>query len=82
MVSTRSPAETGLPGRGSPTRSTGESVISVSDLRMRYGTLDVLDGVSFSAQQGEVPALLGPNDAGKSTTIEILEASGCGRAGR
>jgi len=52
---------------------TGEPVINVENLRMRYGTHDVLDGVSFTAHQGEVLALLGPNGAGKSTTIEILE---------
>ncbi|MEV4626104.1 ABC transporter ATP-binding protein [Micromonospora sp. NPDC049523] len=40
---------------------------------MRYGTTDVLDGVTFTAQRGEVLALLGPNGAGKTTTIEILE---------
>lgn len=47
--------------------------IDVRDLWMRYGTKDVLTGVSFTAQRGEVLALLGPNGAGKSTTIEILE---------
>jgi ABC-2 type transport system ATP-binding protein len=40
---------------------------------MRYGTRDVLAGVTFSAKHGEVLALLGPNGAGKTTTIEILE---------
>ncbi|WP_344135284.1 ABC transporter ATP-binding protein [Luedemannella flava] len=40
---------------------------------MRYGTTDVLHGVSFTAARGEVLALLGPNGAGKTTTIEILE---------
>ncbi|MGH3435343.1 MAG: ABC transporter ATP-binding protein [Sciscionella sp.] len=40
---------------------------------MRYGSTDVLTGVSFAANQGEVIALLGPNGAGKTTTIEILE---------
>lgn len=48
-------------------------VLEVSDLRMRYGPVEVLDGVSFAAHRGEVLALLGPNGAGKSTTIEILE---------
>jgi ABC-2 type transport system ATP-binding protein len=48
-------------------------VIDVRDLRMRYGTKNVLDGVTFSAGHGEVLALLGPNGAGKTTTIEILE---------
>jgi ABC-2 type transport system ATP-binding protein len=48
-------------------------VIDVRDLRMRYGTTDVLNGVSFTARRGEVLVLLGPNGAGKTTTIEILE---------
>ncbi|MEV2238204.1 ABC transporter ATP-binding protein [Micromonospora sp. NPDC049891] len=47
--------------------------LDVHDLRMRYGSTDVLTGVSFTARQGEVLALLGPNGAGKTTTIEILE---------
>jgi ABC-2 type transport system ATP-binding protein len=50
-----------------------ERVIDVRDLRMRYGTKDVLAGVHFAARRGEVLALLGPNGAGKTTTIEILE---------
>ncbi|WP_435769087.1 ABC transporter ATP-binding protein [Nocardioides sp. SYSU DS0651] len=55
-------------------RMTGaDPVIDVRDLRMRYGDVEVLDGVSFTARRGEVLALLGPNGAGKSTTIEILE---------
>lgn len=49
------------------------NVLEVSDLRMRYGTNDVLDGVDFAARRGEVLVLLGPNGAGKTTTIEILE---------
>jgi ABC-2 type transport system ATP-binding protein len=52
---------------------TAAIVLEVRDLRMRYGTQDVLTGVTFSAKRGEVLALLGPNGAGKSTTIEILE---------
>jgi ABC-2 type transport system ATP-binding protein len=50
-----------------------ETVIRVEDLRMRYGELDVLDGVGFEVNRGEVVTLLGPNGAGKTTTIEILE---------
>jgi ABC-2 type transport system ATP-binding protein len=51
----------------------GDAVITVRDLRMRYGTRDVLDGVDFEVRRGEVVTLLGPNGAGKTTTIEILE---------
>ncbi|MEQ4301776.1 ABC transporter ATP-binding protein [Plantactinospora sp. B6F1] len=63
------------PGRisepvGSPVE---QPVLDVRDLRMRYGSTDVLTGVTFTARTGEVLALLGPNGAGKTTTIEILE---------
>ncbi|MEO3973198.1 ABC transporter ATP-binding protein [Streptomyces sp. CAU 1734] len=57
-------------------------VIEAEGLRMRYGTADVLRGVSFRAEHGEVVALLGPNGAGKSTTIEILEGFRMRSAGR
>jgi ABC-2 type transport system ATP-binding protein len=61
-----------VPARGSGPVDPA-AVIEVRDLRMRYGSLDVLDGVDFTARRGEVLALLGPNGAGKTTTIEILE---------
>ena len=50
-----------------------EAVVTVRDLRMRYGDNDVLTGVDFDVARGEVVCLLGPNGAGKTTTIEILE---------
>ena len=53
--------------------TTTETVVTVRDLRMRYGDHDVLTGVDFDIKAGEVLCLLGPNGAGKTTTIEILE---------
>lgn len=50
-----------------------ESVLRVRDLRMSYGSKEVLKGVDLTVRRGEVIALLGPNGAGKTTTIEILE---------
>jgi ABC-2 type transport system ATP-binding protein len=63
-----------LGGLRSNAEQVGEdAVIDVRGLRMRYGSVDVLKGVEFTACRGEVLALLGPNGAGKTTTIEILE---------
>ena len=41
-------------------------MIEVSELRKTYGELVAVNGVTFTAQPGEVFGLLGPNGAGKS----------------
>lgn len=49
------------------------AVIEVRGLVVRYGDLTAVDGVEFSARDGEVVALLGRNGAGKTSTVETLE---------
>ncbi|MEP7003605.1 MAG: ABC transporter ATP-binding protein [Chloroflexota bacterium] len=49
------------------------AIVTVRDLRKRYGDVEAVRGISFEVQQGEVFGLLGPNGAGKTTTVEILE---------
>jgi len=46
--------------------------IAVTGLRKSYGEHMVLDGIDLTVQQGTVFALLGPNAAGKTTTVQIL----------
>jgi ABC-2 type transport system ATP-binding protein len=58
---------------GTPGPDGDAPVIEVRGLRMRYGPVNVLDGVELVVRRGEVLVLLGPNGAGKTTTIEILE---------
>jgi len=50
-----------------------EAVITVSGLRMRYGSFEAVRGIDLHIGRGEVFAFLGPNGAGKTTTVEILE---------
>jgi ABC-2 type transport system ATP-binding protein len=47
-------------------------VLSVRDLRKRYGELAAVDGISFEVNRGEIVGLLGPNGAGKTTTINMI----------
>lgn len=46
--------------------------IEVKDLSFAYGNNPVLNGVNFSAKQGEVTALVGPSGSGKTTMIRLL----------
>ncbi len=47
-------------------------MISVSNLKKTFDTVDALKGISFNIPQGECYGLLGPNGAGKTTTISIM----------
>ena len=47
-------------------------MIEVIDLHKRFGKVVAVDGVSFSARDGEITVLLGPNGAGKTTTLRCL----------
>lgn len=47
-------------------------MITVEHLNKRYGSLPVIQDVSFSVEPGEILGFLGPNGAGKTTTMRIL----------
>ena len=49
------------------------TAIEVENLVKKYGNKTVLQGISFSAMEGEIFALLGANGAGKTTTLECIE---------
>jgi ABC-type polar amino acid transport system ATPase subunit len=49
-------------------------LIEVIDVHKRYGTTDVLRGVSLAVRRGEVSVLLGPSGGGKSTLLRTINA--------
>jgi lipooligosaccharide transport system ATP-binding protein len=48
-----------------------EPLFEARDLRKRYGSTVVVDGVSFRIAPGECLGVIGPNGAGKTTTIRM-----------
>jgi len=47
-------------------------MIEIENLSMSYGTLKALDGLTLTIPKGELFAFLGPNAAGKTTTIKLI----------
>ena len=48
------------------------ALLQVNNLRKRFGELEVLKGVSFSLERGQVLALIGSSGGGKSTLLRCL----------
>lgn len=47
-------------------------LLEIKDLRVLYGEIEALRGVSFAIEEGQVVTLLGSNGAGKSTTLRAI----------
>lgn len=47
-------------------------VVTVNNLKKRFGQIEALKGVSFEIERGEIFGLIGPNGAGKTTTLRII----------
>ncbi|MGP0060386.1 MAG: sugar ABC transporter ATP-binding protein [Beijerinckiaceae bacterium] len=57
---------------GSPTAASGVAAISVVGLKKFFGVTRALDGCNFSANLGEIHAIVGGNGSGKSTLAKVL----------
>jgi branched-chain amino acid transport system ATP-binding protein len=50
-------------------------LLKVSGLRVAYGGIQAVKGVSFEVRQGELVSLIGANGAGKTTTLKAITAT-------
>ena len=47
-------------------------LLEINDIRVAYGKIEALRGVSFNADQGEIVSIIGANGAGKTTTLKTI----------
>lgn len=48
------------------------ALLEVKDLKVYYGVIQALKGISFNVKEGEIVALIGANGAGKTTTMQSI----------
>ena len=48
------------------------AMLEIQDIRVNYGMINAIKGISFSVDKGEVIALIGANGAGKTTTLHTI----------
>ena len=53
-------------------------MLNINDLKVNYGSVAALHGISLSVKQGAIVTLIGGNGAGKTTTLRAI--SGLQRA--
>jgi branched-chain amino acid transport system ATP-binding protein len=51
-------------------------MLKIKNLRVGYGHIEVLKGISFNVEAGEIVSLIGSNGAGNTTAVEAIVASG------
>ena len=50
----------------------GVAMLDLKDIRVRYGGIEALGGISMSIPKGKIVTLIGSNGAGKSTTLRTI----------
>lgn len=53
-------------------RKIGDVILALDNISLSFGTMKVLDDVSFDVRQGEIRSIIGPNGAGKSSMLNVI----------
>jgi branched-chain amino acid transport system ATP-binding protein len=62
----------GLADRAIGVEDAGRPLLALEGVRVRYGEIEALKGLSLRVDRGEVVALLGANGAGKTTALKCI----------
>ena len=49
-----------------------EAILKINDLKVNYGGIEAVKGISFDVPKGEIITLIGANGAGKSSTLRAI----------
>ena len=49
-----------------------EAILSIKDLKVNYGGIEAVKGISFDVPEGSIVTLIGANGAGKSSTLRTV----------
>ncbi len=49
-----------------------ETILSIRDLKVNYGGIEAVKGISFDVPKGDIVTLIGANGAGKSSTLRAI----------
>jgi branched-chain amino acid transport system ATP-binding protein len=47
-------------------------LLEINDLKVAYGHIEAIRGISFSVEEGSITTLIGANGAGKTTTLKTI----------
>ena len=57
-------------------------LLRIQDLKVNYGGIEAVKGISLSVEEGQIVTLIGANGAGKSTTLRTISGLVKARAGK
>jgi branched-chain amino acid transport system ATP-binding protein len=74
--------QSAVASRAASRNGKGEAILSVTELRKRYGALTAVDDVTFELREHEILGIIGPNGAGKTTLFDLISGFVPNDAGR
>ena len=59
-----------------------DTILKITDLRVNYGGIEAVKGISFDVEEGSIVTLIGANGAGKSSTLRTISGLVKPRSGK